>query len=433
MNTHRSVTKCQPNINPSYHFNFRSIEDQINATYVRIREAELDNDKNELKVALSEMYQLVADMMFGIFSVNPPEYFSKNNIDFYEESCNFALYIIKKIETKKINWDYTIRHAWTWYFKTCARFFHYSYPKINSNKISYDKLIEDLEPVLSDASSDEPPFNHVVEDDYNKILWKEFFDKIILALQVYYEKSEIYKMLPLVLLSIQSDVMLPEDISKFRGLFLVTVKRLVTAYTDSKEDLPISIDASINKSTIILILLAYLSSEENQMLSVELMSSLDFLSLTRLALVAGGKEIYIPRVDELEGVVAAAVSLADILIEGSDFKVSRRLAKQFVGYSLDVRRLNKYMQSMLSIMNGSDNLFINYFGTKCETPFFNDLVRKLQSVSECQDNIIENLNQKVKDASPEDLIKCLAELGDSEQKMVSFIERLIKIKDSGLN
>jgi hypothetical protein len=40
------------------------------------------------------------------------------------------------------------------------------------------------------------------------------------------------------------------------------------------------------------------------------------------------------------------------------------------------------------------------------------------------------LNEKIKGSSPDELMSYLTELDDSEQKLVTFLERLLKLKDA---
>ena len=419
------------NPNPRYRFNFKEMEDEINKAYVKIRVSEQKDDTDNYNIGLSEIYQLLADMMFGILSVNPPKYFVKHNIDAYEEACAFAINIVGRIERKRINWDHTVRQAWTWYVKICSKYYHAEYPKDCNLTVSLDKIFEEIEDefISIETVSEDPLLPYVYQDDI-QLVHRELFKKLMFVLQVYYEKSEITRMMPLVLYSIQYNIDIPDEIAKLRGLFLVTLKRLSLIYSESDRVLPFTIDQSINKSTVTLILLMYLSSEENSTIPIELVSSLDFFSLARLAVFAGGKTLYIPTMDELEAVVTSSMALSEMLMTGSNSKISRKAAKKAIKFKYDIRRLNKYIKSMITTLSASENAFVNYLGTNCETPFFYDLLANLKHISKCQSDIIETLNEKIKGSSPDELMSYLTELDDSEQKLVTFLERLLKLKDS---
>ena len=171
---------------------------------------------------------------------------------------------------------------------------------------------------------------------------------------------------------------------------------------------------------------------DNQLIPMELMASMDFFSLVRLSAFIGGQEIRIPTVDEIESVVASAVALSSMLTEGVDSKNARQGAKRYVGYKHDIRRLNKFIKSMIENLSLSDNLILKYLGTDSESTFFHDLLQNLNSVSDCQSKILDNLNNKIVGSTPESLLNYLSELDDSERKIVTFVERLIKFKSAQL-
>lgn len=418
--------------NPLYQFDFKKIEDDINTVYARLKNAELNGDLQGYNLGLAEFYQLMTDMMFGILTVDPPEYFVKHDIDVYEEACSFGLIVLDRIRTKKIDWDPKIRQAWTWYAKISSKWFHYSYPQEKSLDISLERLLEEMAPVLLDASSENLPFPHVQMYDQDSILYHELVEKVMFILKLHYEESEITRMLPLTLFSIQFNVELSKEICKFKSLFLVTLKRLFSMYVEPNRLIPMNLDKEVDKNIVTLILLIYLSSQDNTTIPLELVSSLDFFSIFRLAIFSGGQTLYIPTVEELETVVTSAVALTTMLTEGVDSKSSRRLAKQFMGYGYDIRRLNIFIKSMVDNLSSSDSLMVKFLSTNCENSFFYDLLKNLKHVSDCQTKIINDLDGKIHSSSPEELVKYLGDLDDSERKLVTFVERLIKMKTTGV-
>jgi hypothetical protein len=421
-------TSPQPTV--YYKFNFRAMEDEINEVYTEIRVAEIANKSNEYNVGLSKIYRLLADMMFAVLTVNPPEYFVKHGVDFYEESCSYALIILNRIKTKRINWDHNIRHAWTWYIRVTSRYFHYGYPKHHSIEVSLDQVMEEWDAMMSShfIENEEELVPYISYQDRDPLIHRKVCEKLFLILQIYYDKEEIFRMMPLILYSIQFDTELPQDAARLRGLFIVTLKRLMSVYNESESMLPMNVSQSVNRNTITLILLMFLSSEDNQTIPLEIISSLDFFSMVRLSVFAGGKTIYIPTVDEIESVVTSAIALSTMLTEGTDSKSARKSAKQFIGYKHDIRRLNRFIKSMVDNLTSSDNAVMKYLGTDCESTFYHDLLKNLNHVTKCQTNIITGLNEKIKDSSPEALLRYLGDLDDSERKIVTFIERLIKLK-----
>lgn len=417
-----------------YRFNFKKMEDEINLVYSEIRIAELDGRTEDYKVSLSKMYRLLADMLFGILTVNPPEYFLKHHVDFYEESCSYALVILNRIKNKRINWDYNVRHAWTWYVRVTARYFHYGYPKHQNLEVSLDEVMEDWESMLSSnlIENEEELKPYVFNQTFDSLLHHQVIEKVLFLLQMYFNKEEITKSIPLLLFSLQFKTELPHRLEQMKGLFLVLLKRLISRQIEIDTILPLSISNSVDKSTITLILLMYLTSEDNQLIPMELMASMDFFSLVRLSAFIGGQEIRIPTVDEIESVVASAVALSSMLTEGVDSKNARQGAKRYVGYKHDIRRLNKFIKSMIENLSLSDNLILKYLGTDSESTFFHDLLQNLNSVSDCQSKILDNLNNKIVGSTPESLLNYLSELDDSERKIVTFVERLIKFKSAQL-
>ena len=335
------------------------------------------------------------------------------------------------IKNKRINWDHNIRHAWTWYAKISSKFFHYSYPQIKGIETSLERLLEEMEPVISDSSSEESQFLHVQLQDRDPILYKELFQKLLFVLQIYFDKSDINRMMPLVLFSIQfNNTSIPYNVARLRGLFLVILKRLFNNYVKEEKTEILKLDKSVNKSIVTLILLMFLSSQDNQVIPIELTSSIDFFSIFRLSVFTGGKSIYIPTVDELEGVVTSATALASMLTDGIDSKSSRQLAKQCIGYNYDIRRLNQFIKLMVSNLSSSDSLIIKDLSVdNCKSSFFSSLINNLKQVSDCQLKIINEVDNKIGGSSPNDLLTYLEALGTTEDKMIAFIERLIKLRE----
>lgn len=410
-----------------YRFNFRNLEDRINESYVKLRQAEIDGDLETYKVGLAEIYQRIADAAYGVLSVNTPEYLAKNHIDLYEEACNYAIYAISRIESKRLNWDYTIRQAWIPYIRLNLRYVH-DYPKTLGQFVPYDNLLDESNDFLSSLVSEySQDFDRIYRETNDvQIFYTQTYSQVLSLLKLYCSGKSLPKMLPLIFLSLRYGIELPDHVESVKKLFLVLLKKLTSNYTNSGDFAPVDLPQLVSKNIIVLILLIYLSSKENSKLSLELTSSLDFLSIVRLSLIAGGKSIYIPTSDELDSIVAAAIAVGDSMSKGSDLRESRQVAKHAIGFKHDVRRLNKFIKSIVQSLKKSDLSYISQFGVNCEIPFFSTLGSRLESLDQCHSELLGNIS-KLSDStrSPDELLKCLSELEMSEQRLISFIERLL--------
>ena len=119
-----------------------------------------------------------------------------------------------------------------------------------------------------------------------------------------------------------------------------------------------------------------------------------------------------------------------MLTDGIDSKSSRQLAKQCIGYNYDIRRLNQFIKLMVSNLSSSDSLIIKDLSVdNCKSSFFSSLINNLKQVSDCQLKIINEVDNKIGGSSPNDLLTYLEALGTTEDKMIAFIERLIKLRE----
>jgi hypothetical protein len=383
---------------------------------------------------LAEFYYAVANLTFGILTVNPPEYFVKRGIDFYEEACKFSFYLTKAVESKRINWDHNIRHAWTQYLRLRSRDLYYDLPVVKSRTPSLDQMLDDLgESFLEDHESS-------LEDaEVESITLKDFLSKALKILSIYYPDNQVDRFMPLALLSIESGLKVPRRVEAFKNLFLAILKQMSHMNSESFPINPTSFDHPIDQSVVTLSVLMYLTSLDNCTIPLELASSLDLLSLTTLASVAGGKTLYIPTVRDLETLVTAAVAFTKMITEGSDSRTARRTAKNYLQYDHDIRFLIYPIQSMLKSLESSDCLLIKQLrigpdGVERRLPLLASLVKNLSDISKCQSELLDLMMRKIENASTNELIEYLRDLDGSERKLISFLEKLVesgKLSDEG--
>ena len=418
-----------------YRFNFKQLEDKVNLYYKTIRLYESDISSNKYKISLVMFYKSVTDLVFGVFSVNPPNCFAKYSIDSYDEACSYALYLTDRVRLHSIDWSCDKRNAWTQYIRLNTRYVYSSLPLFKTRELSFDKLLDELDKKLTyDSIEDIDTLlpNPVVYQDLSGMTQKEFFSKLIILLKVYYPENVIYRLLPITFSSMTHKFKLPDDVKQFKCALVVNVKRLVDYYSDSPDISKINLDQSIDKSIIILILLSYLSSNsEFSSIPFKLVSALDFHNLVRLATVAGGETITIPTVDDLELMVGSCIALSAMLFDGVDAGESRYVAKRFLGLKKDVRKLNKFMRDMFDGMNTNAlNLVLDLNSSKGES-FVCDLVSHLKAITKHQTNILTQLEEDIPNLTSEELINSLASLDGSEKKLVGLLER-IAFKNSGV-
>jgi hypothetical protein len=417
-----------------YRYNFRLREDMVNKYYQMTRKLESRPDNVAYKKAVARLYKSIADLAFAIFCVDPPEHLVKSNGDFYDTACEYSLYLTHRIQKRKLNWDPTIRHAWTKYIRLNTKYIYHTLPVNQSKFLSLDHLLDELDFLLDSSDVDDvstPLPESVTYQDPRDMLRREFFDKVIVVLKTFYTEREINSFMPLVISSLLYDFDLPEDVARFRSLLLTMVRRISTLYETSDYLKPTGLTQSVDRSVITLVLLSYLTRPDvNKTLPFELVSSLDFHSMVRLSIIAGGKSLYIPSLDDLELVVASSVALSSMLSEGKSFRDSRYVAKDIVGCRKDVRRLNRFMREMSESLDPSSLRLVAEINKGGEVSFLSDLVDNLRTMTDKQKIILDKLEGDIIGASPAELIESLHKLDDYERKLVSFIERFSQLQSS---
>ena len=415
-----------------YRYNFRLREDLVNKYYQMVRKLESRAESVAYKKAVSRFYKSVADLAYAIFCVDPPEHLVKSNGDFYDTACEYSLYLTYRVQKRKLNWDPTIRHAWTKYIRLNTRYIYHTLPVNQAKFLSLDHLLDELDFLLdsSDLKDVSTPLpESVTYQDSRDMLRREFFEKVLIVLKTFYTEGEINRCLPFVISSLLYDFEVPEEIQRFRLLLLTTVRRIVSLYESSDYLKPTGLTQSVDRCVITLILLSYLTRPDiNKTLPFELVSSLDFHSMVRLSMIAGGKSIYVPSLDDLELVVASSVALASMLSEGKSFRESRYIAKDVVGCRKDVRRLNRYMREMSEALDPSSLRLIAEINKGGQVSFLSDLVDNLRIMTDKQKIILEKLETELIGSTPVDLIESLQKLSDYEGKLVSFIERFSNLQ-----
>jgi hypothetical protein len=417
-----------------YRYNFRLREDLVNKYYQMVRRLESRQDHDAYKKAVARLYKSVADLAFAIFCVDPPEHLVKSNGDFYDTACEYSLYLTYRIQKRKLVWDPTIRHAWTKYIRLNTKYIYHTLPVNQAKFLSLDHLLDELDFLLDSADLEDvttPLPESVTYQDPRDMMRREFFDKVMVVLKTFYTKNEINRFVPLVISSLLHDFELPEEVQRFRSLMLTMIRRVSTLYETSDYLKPTGLTQSVDRSVITLILLSYLTRPDvNKTLPFELVSSLDFHSMVRLSIVAGGKSLYIPSLDDLELVVASSVALSSMLSEGKSFKDSRYVAKDIVGCRKDVRRLNRFMREMSESLDPGSLRLVAEMNKGGEVSFLSDLLSNLRVMTDKQKTILDKLDKEIIGASPAELIESLQKLDDYERKLISFIERFSQLQSS---
>lgn len=405
-------------------FNFKRLEDKVNIYYKAIRTYEKNTASNKYKMALVMFYKSVANLTFGIFSVNPPDAFSRYSLDSYDEACSYALHLTDRVRLHSLNWGHEERNAWTQYIRLNTRYAYTLLPTMKSREFSFDKLLEELDKKLTSGEEEETVPTSLAYRGLTEDSQTEFLEKLFVLLTMYYEKEEIQRLLPITFSSLMYKFSPPEDVVRFKNFLLVITKRLISYYSEAHLLKTIPLDQSINKSAIILILLSYLSNTQTSSIPMELTTSLDFYSLVRLASVAGGETITIPTVDEIESVIASCIAIAAVMFDGIDVYESRYIAKRSVGFKKDVRRLNRYIKNItdeLSIQNLKTVIEVN---KSMGEPFMGELVNSLRLITSHQTSILDKLEENLPNLSFEELVDSLSALDGSEKKLVGLIERM---------
>jgi hypothetical protein len=415
-----------------YRYNFRLREDMVNKYYQLVRKSESYPESDAYKKSVSRLYKSVADLAFAIFRVDPPEHLVKSNGDFYDMACEYSLYLTQRIQKRRLDWNPEIRHAWTKYIRLNTKFIYHTLPVTQSKFLSLDHLLDELDCLLESNDLEDihtPLPDSVTYQDPRDLLRREFFDKVMIILKTYYTDKEIQKYIPLVVSSLLYDFNIPDDAERFKSLLLIMIRRVSVIYKSSDYLKPTGLTQSVDRSVITLVLLSYMTRPDiNKTLPFELVSSLDFHSIVRLSMMAGGKTLYIPSVDDIELVVASAVALSSMLSGGKSFKDSRYVAKDIVGCRKDVRRLNKFMREMTESLDPSSLRLIAEINKGGEESFLRDLLENLKTMTDKQKTILDKLEKEIIGATPAELIESLQKLDDYERKLVSFIERFSQLQ-----
>jgi hypothetical protein len=410
-----------------YRFNFILMEDKVNLYYRSIRLCEHETTSQKYKMSLAMFYRSVTNLAFGVFSVNPPKYFVNYTIDPYDEACAYALYLTDRVRLHSIDWDHRSRNAWTSYIRLNTKYVYSTLPNSRLRELSFDSLIEELDRKLATGTTnpETPLANPVIYLDGSKLARGEFFENLFDLLSTYYSQENLKRYLPIVTSAMIHGFRVSDDILQFKNCFLVLSRRLLHHYSDSVVLERLSLDKSIDKSTIILILLSYLTNNSsNSLIPYKLTTSLDFHNLIRLASVAGGETITVPTLDDIESMVASCIALSSVIFEGTSVKESRYVAKKFLNFKKDVRRLNKFIKSMEESLNAKNlNMVTELNNTKGES-FVSNLLFHLRSITNHQTTILNNLESEIPNLSVENLISSLSMLGGSEKKLVGLIERI---------
>jgi hypothetical protein len=428
---HESIEKATKK---SYRFNFFALEDEVNKYYQEVRSCESDIKSVEYSSAVGHLYKALSDLTYGIFCVNPPFVYKKRGLDPYNHACNHALDIVDRVRSKTIDWDPSKRQAWTSYLKLSTRYFYTVMPTLPEHTTkSLDQVFEEIEAKLNDTSNvkklDDSP-SHVTYQDNSQIVKNGFSDQLYVLLRAYCPEDRIFQLMPLAISSIKYNFEVNKEVTRFKCLLLNLIKRLSAFHHATEHVEPSILPESLDQSVVTLLLLNFASYQnQNSSVPFDLVSSLDFHSLMRLAATSGGKVLRIPTVRELETVIASSVAMSSMLLDGTSFKEARMKAKNIIGFRSNVRSLNRFMKSMRDCLRPENSQIILYLNKTNGDSFLSDLIKSFKTSNRAMTKILDRMEAEIASLTPEQLLEYLKTLDTSEKKLLSFLERMINIKD----
>jgi hypothetical protein len=417
----------------TYRFDFYALEDEVNKYYKEVRATEHNVESDEYAAAVGHLYKALSELAYRIFCVNPPFVYKKRGLDPYNNACNHALDIVERVRSKTIDWDPEKRQAWTSYLRLSTRYFYTVMPTLpDYTTKSLDEVFEEIESKLNDVSSlnleDSP--SHVTYQDNSQLLKGGFVDHLYLLLRTYCPKDDILRLIPITITSIKYDLEVNEEVSRFKCLVLNLIKRLTDFHNATEHVEPSILPDSLDKSVITLLLLNFASYQnQNSTIPFDLVSSLDFHSLMRLAATSGGKFIRIPTVRELETVIASSVALSSMLLDGSTFREARIKAKSVIGFRSNVRSLNRFMKNMRDCLSPANSQILLCLNKSGGASFLSDLIKSFKTSNRAMVKILDRMESEISSLSSEELLEYLKTLDTSEKKLLSFLERMINIQE----
>lgn len=382
------------------HKNFKVLEDSLT-------ESLLDCLSDSTQENRARFFSLTKETAFAILSSNS----QWKGLDFDKISYEYALYLFERVITGSFKPQYEGRLPWGSYIAQSIKHV------INKqkNEENWGVVAEDMQIILdSGVDISVNDYSNSSKNELERITSRNFLSsKLLESLRIFYTEDEIKRLYPLsmdILSSSTSSSLdylvsrsAPDDVQDFLAVLISLSKRLVSIHNIvqgsevSLSKMKKAIDASV-RSTV------FLSSVVNSdFFSRDLLLALDIDSLYRLIYIAGGKEIRIPTLCELDSLLGAVRAVSGVIL--GDEEAKKTLNKSRRDFELVFsKKIN--MDSFISSMLQSFDLFREEEGSSA---LLNLVLVGMKSLERVSTQLADKLDKN----SPENLLSYFKELSTS--------------------
>lgn len=318
---YQKTKKMHPS-NPLYQYHLEGLEDDCRAAYQEW------TTKKESKDARYNLFITLENICFAVAQLTD---IPTNHVNRADIAYEMSLWMFERIlsgEFIPVGTAENKRFPWQVYIRRCIPGF-IPYPNKENGgrvkdfiRVSWENFTERIEEEEEDPLTKIPGSS---EDIPELIVTKKYMrKKIVEALRLYYTEKEIRRLFHMFCALCEAtdryparDPNTPSDLREFAITVLAVAKRIAKStninYTPptSPENLTQAIQSAI-RSTMFLAAVTERSSHFPR----ELVMSLDMDSLFRLCQCAGGKTIRIPTDRELNSVIQASSTAAEMLTTG---------------------------------------------------------------------------------------------------------------------
>lgn len=332
------------------HKNFKALEDSLT-------ESLLDCLSDSSQENRARFFSLTKEAAFAILSSGP----QWKGLDFDRISYEYALYLFERVITGSFKPQYEGRLPWGAYIAQSIKHV------INKqrNEENWSTVVEDVQTILDANSTSVNGDLGLPKNDLERITSRTFLSyKLLESLRIFYSEDEIKRLYPLSMDILSSSTAssldylvsksAPSDVQDFLAVLISMSKRLVSIHNIAQgsevslSKMKKAIDISV-RSTV------FLSSVVNSdFFSRDLLLALDIDSLYRLIYIAGGTEIRIPTLRELDSLLGAVLTVSGVVL--GDEEAKKTLNKSRRDFELVFsKKIN--MDSFVSNMLQSFDLF----------------------------------------------------------------------------
>lgn len=321
---HLRTKKMHPS-NPKYQFHLEGLEDDCRTAYNEwVQKKENPSTRYNLFISMESLCYAVAQL-----TDIPTDHVNRDDVAY-----EMAVWMLERIirgDFIPVGTDENKRFPWQVYVRRCIPGF-IPYPGKDGGGKVQDFIHVYWENLVENGDDDtEENLLQVPDSEDNQpdiIISKRYVrKKIIQALRLFYSEKELKRLYYMYCALCMHkdgrypsrDESIPSDLREFAITVLVVAKRIAqqtnTNYSPpvKPEQLAEAIQSAI-RSTMFLSAI----TERSSLFPQELVMSLDIDSLFRLCECAGGKTIRIPTPRELNSVVQAASTAAEMLTTGYD-------------------------------------------------------------------------------------------------------------------